>query len=386
MADQHLVLIAGRKNDPFARYLSGYLGEPLCPVKYVEFPDDGGSMSGETKIEIRQNIRGRDVCVIWSVGYTNYELMVVLQIIDACRLSSGARHISLVCPEFPCARQDKTHERRESLTSRLVARLLESVGLDDILTADLHSDQIEGHFRIPLDHLRTRPIWADFICRRYRMWMSNCGLAPEGQDLILGVPDAGRARAVRELSDEVAMNLRESKTKIKIGLAHHDKHRRWESVGKLTSHGLLGDVEGKVVWFTDDLLSSGGTLFGAAAAAKAAGARYVVCSVTHAHGFDMPPSPKTGDRSFATRLENSAIDELVVTNTHPRFLERVRNDPRLAAKTTVLSLTSLFGESIRRVRRGHTIKEMMRTLDDYSRLYRVVHEAEAGLTPCTPTK
>ncbi len=375
MIERDLVLMAGKHNDPYARALSRYLDIPLCPVKFIEFGDDGGPMSGETKVEIRENVRGRDVCIIWSIGMTNYEMVNVLQLIDAARLSGGANRIRLVAPEYPCARQDKTHERRESLSSRLVARLWETAGLTAVLTCDLHSDQIEGHLRIPLDHLRTRPIWTDYIVRRYRQWMDTCGLAPEGGDLVLGVPDAGRARAVRELSDSVAKNLRETKQKIKIGLAHHDKFRRWELAGEIASHGLLGDVKDKVVWFTDDLLSSGGTLFGAAHSAKLAGACHVVCSITHAHGFD-----KKG-KSFTDALYESDIDELVVTDTHPRFLDRVRKDRRLAEKTTVISLVPMFGQAIERLRRGHTIKEMMRNLEDFSTLYEVIHEARGDIRP-----
>ncbi len=375
MLEHDVVLMAGRNADPFAQEVAASLGLPLHPVRFTEFADDGGAMSGETKVEILDNIRGRDVCILWSVGYTNYELVGLLQLIDAARLSSGARAITLVCPEFPCARQDKTHERRESLTSRLVARLLETAGLDSVLTLDLHSDQIEGHFRIPLDHLRSRPIWGDYIGRRYREWQATCGLAPDGADLVLGVPDAGRARAVRELSEEVALHLRSEPPRPKLRLAHHDKHRAWDDVGRIQSHGLLGPVKGRVVWFTDDLLSSGATLFAAAEAAREAGARHVLCGVTHAHGYDR------GTEEFAARLEASAIDELVVTDTHPRFLARVRADPRLAARTTVLSLTPLFARAIRRIRGGQTIKEMMRQETNFGALYRVVHAATSAPHP-----
>jgi len=371
MQTHQLALVAGKKDDPFANRLAEYLGMRLVPVYYTEFPGDAGPMSGETKVVIRENIRGMDVCVVWSIEYTNYELMFVLQLIDAAALSSEARRVSLICPELPCARQDKTHERRESLSSRLVARLLEAAGCDDVLTTDLHSDQIEGHFRIPLDHLRTRPVWADYIAKRYKEWVRVSALAPDGSDLVLGVPDAGRARAVRELSHDTARVLANGGARQipSIRLAHHDKHRHWESIGQVASHGLLGDVRGKVVWFTDDLLASGSTLFEAAKSAKEAGACHVVCSVTHAHGHDI------ADRPFAKRLARSAIDELVVTDTHPRFLERLRTDPLLAERTTCLSLVPLFGEAIRRIRLGQTIKEMMRIVDDYGILYRVVHEA-----------
>jgi ribose-phosphate pyrophosphokinase len=372
-AGDDIVLIPGKEADPFAHELSRYFGQELCPIEFVEFKDDGGPRSGETKVAIRQNIRGKDAYVLWSVGHTNYELMVVLQVIDAARLSCGVRRLSLVCPEFPFARQDKTHERRESLSSRLIARLLESVGLDEVLTADLHSDQIEGHFRIPLDHLRTRPIWAHYIAHRYRAWVEAYGLDPDGSDLVLGVPDAGRARAVRELSDEVGAMLSTPERKVKIRLAHHDKMRLWQRPYDVETYGLLGDVRGKVVWFSDDLLASGTTLFSAAASAKAAHARHVVCSVTHSHGFDREDANGV-PHTFGELLRDSAVDELVVADTHPRFLERVRRDPLLGAKTTVLSMTPLFGEAIRRIRTGNTIKEMMREVTDHASLYKVVHE------------
>ncbi|MBI5480624.1 MAG: ribose-phosphate pyrophosphokinase [Deltaproteobacteria bacterium] len=375
MSSDDFVLLPGRHGDPFAREVARYLERGLCPVEFVEFRDDGGPMSGETKIEIRQNIRGKHAYVLWSIAFTNYELMQVLQLIDTARLSCGARSVSLICPELPCARQDKTHERRESLSSRLVARLLEYVGLDEVMTCDLHSDQIEGHFRIPLDHIRTRPVWGHYIARRYKEWMTDYGLAAEGADLVLGVPDAGASRAVRELSDDVGRNLKTSARKIKIQLCHHDKMRLWERPHEVQTHGLLGNVRGKVVWFSDDLLSSGGTLFAAAAAARANGARYVACSVTHAHGFDRTDADGVL-KGFAEALHESSIDELCVTDTHPRFLERVRRDPLLAAKTTVLAVTPLFGEDIQRLRSGNTIKEMMKEIPDYGRLYTVAHEPD----------
>ena len=375
MQNGDLVLIEGRENDPFAKELASYLGQPLCPVEFTEFRTDAPPMAGETKVNIRENIRGRVAYILWSVDFTNYEFVNVLQLIDTARLSSGASRVALVCPELPCARQDKTHERRESLTSRFVAKMLEAVGLDEILVADLHSDQIEGQFRIPLDHLRTRAIWGHYIARRYKEWERECNLEPEGGDLVLGVPDAGRARAVRELSDEVGKRLRTGDNKVKIQLAHQDKHRRWEKVSTIESHGLLGDVEGKVVWFTDDLLASGGTLFEAAKSAKASGAKHVVASVTHAHGFDKLDKNGEVVQGFAGKLAESDIDELVVTDTHPRFVERVRSDSALAAKSTVLSLTPLFGEAIQRIRRGQTLKEMMNRIRDHAVLYWVVHEA-----------
>jgi ribose-phosphate pyrophosphokinase len=375
MDESDFVFLAAKRDDPFARDLARYFGMELCPVDFVEFGDDLGPMSGETKIAIRRNIRNKDAYVLWSVGFVNYELMQLLQVIDAVRLSCGARRISLVCPEFPFARQDKTHERRESLSSRLIARLLESVGLDEVLTSDLHSDQIEGHFRIPLDHLRTRPIWAHYICRRYREWVETLGVAPDGSDLVLGVPDAGRARAARELSDEIGVELHGPQHQVKIRLAHHDKMRLWQRPYAIETHGLLGDVRDKIVWFSDDLLASGSTLFAAAKAAKAARARYVVCSITHAHGFDHVEHGRVL-RTFGEQLRDSEVDELVATDTHPQFLERVRHDPLLATKTTVLSLTPMFGEAIQRIRSGDTIKEMMKEIVDRGALYTVVHERQ----------
>ena len=376
MQGQQLLLLAGKEDDKFAKQLAKYLGMRIVPAYYNEFPGSRGPMSGETKVVIRENIRGADVCIIWSIDYNNYELMLVLQLIDAARLSSEAKRITLVVPELPCARQDKTHERRETLTARLVARLLEAVGCDEVLTTDLHSDQIEGHFRIPLDHLRTRPIWADYIARRYREWQRELGLRKGGADLVLGVPDAGRARAVRELAEDAARVLSNGSGPLPpLQLAHHDKHRHWDRIGEIQSHGLLGDVNNKVVWFTDDLLASGSTLFEAAKAAKASGAAHVVCSVTHAHGYDKK------DKTFTEMLLESDIDELVVTDTHPHFLERVRSDKGLATKCTVLSLVPLFGEAIRRIRLGQTLKEMMRAVDDYGILYRVIHEATSAPSP-----
>jgi len=369
MTDRNLVLLAGKEGDGFAAAVAAELGEPLCDVEYTAFPGDGGPGTGETKVHIRQNLRDRDVHILWSAGHAPSELFVVLQLIDAAKLSAEAHRVSLITPELPFGRQDKSHERRECVSTRLLARLLEAAGLDHVLAADLHSDQTEAQFRIPLDHIRTRPIWAHYIASWYRRRAATWHLAPEAGDLVLGVPDAGRSRAVRELSDEVARHARSGDRKIRIRLAFHDKQRRWEEPGRIDSFSLLGDVHGRVVWFSDDLLGSGDTLFAAAQAAKAAGARAVICSVTHAHGYDLP------DRPFARRLAESAIDELVVSDTNPLFVRRVLADPELSSRITILSLAPFFAEAVRRVRRGETLKEMMRDFKDHGSLYRVAQEA-----------
>lgn len=363
MSDHAFVLIAGKKDDRFAEAVAAALEMPLCDVLFTEF--DGG----ETKVQIRRNLRGREVYVLWSPARAPAELFVVLQLIDAAKLSAGARRVALVASELPFGRQDKSHERRECVSTRLLAKVLEAAGLDQVVAVDLHSDQTEAQFRIPLDHLRTRPIWAHYIAAWYRRRTASWGLAPEGADLVLGVPDAGRSRAVRELSDEVARHLRESERKIRLRLAFHDKQRSWEHPGQVDSYRLLGDVGGRVVWFSDDLLASGDTLFAAAKAAKAGGARAVICSATHAHGHDRPGQP------FAERLVASGIDEMVVSDTNPLFLERVPNDPVLAERVTVLSLASFVGAALRRIQTGETVKEMVKDIEDHGTLYRVVHQA-----------
>ena len=165
MQTNDFVLFPGKKDDSLAIKVSSTLGMRLSSIEFVRFKGKG-ILGGETKQVIMENIRGKTVYIIWSIENTNDEFVQVLQLINAAKRTGKAKEIILVMPDYPCARQDKTHAMRECISARLVADLFDKAGLDDIITIDLHSEQIEGFFK-SVDHLKMTPIFADYLKKRY---------------------------------------------------------------------------------------------------------------------------------------------------------------------------------------------------------------------------
>ena len=296
-------------NPKLAEEIASYLGISLGKSHVQNFSD------GETNITIDESVRGCDVFIVQSTcAPVNDHLMELLIMIDAMRRAS-ARRITVVMPYYGYARQDRKSRGREPITAKLVANLIVQAGANRILTMDLHAQQIQGFFDIPLDHLMAMPILADY----YR------GLNIE--DLVVVSPDMGGVTRARSLAE-----------KLGVPLAIIDKRRPMPNVSEIMN--IIGDINGKNVIMIDDIIDTAGTISNGAAALVERGAKSVYVSCTHA----------ILSGSAYERLAKAPIKEIVTTNTIPATRE--------FDKLTVLSVAPLMGEAILRIHNDDSVSEM----------------------------
>jgi len=270
----------------------------------------GRFSDGEVNVEILENVRGKDVFVLQSTCQpTNDSLMEIMLIVDALRRASAGR-ITAAIPYLGYARQDRrVRSARVPITARVVADMLTVVGVKRMLTMDLHSDQIQGFFDIPVDNIYSTPILMGDI------WKQNY------DNLMVVSPDVGgvvRARAVAK--------------RLECELAIIDKRRPKPNVAKVMN--IIGDVKDRTCLIMDDMVDTANTLCEAAGALKANGAKRVIAYCTHA----------VLSGSAVERVNNSALDELVVTDTIP-----LREEARASARIRQLSVANLMAETIRRI-------------------------------------
>jgi len=301
-----LALFAGNANPALAQDIAKGLQAPLGRIYVGRFSD------GEINIELMENVRGRDVFIVQSTcPPANESLMELLVMVDACRRASAAR-ITAVVPYFGYSRQDRRIKgTRAAITAKLVANMLSSAGVNRLLTIDLHSEQIQGFFDIPVDNVYASPVLlGDAWKRAYR-------------NVIIVSPDVGgvaRARAFAKRLDDAE-------------LAIIDKRRPRPNESKVMN--IIGEVEGKTCILIDDLVDTAGTLCQAAQALKEEGAVKVVAYITH-------PVLSGG---AVEKVMKSALDELVVTDTIPLGPEA----RGAAARIRQLSVAELLAETIRRI-------------------------------------
>jgi ribose-phosphate pyrophosphokinase len=297
-----LLLFAGRSNPDLAQRIAARLGTSLGAIDFETFSD------GETYCRFGQSIRGADVFLLQSCSQpVNDHLVELLLMIDAARLASAAR-ITAVMPWFPYSRQDKKAAPREPISARLVAELLQTAGADRVLTMDLHAGQIQGFFRIPVDHMTALPIFVD----HYR------AAGAEGPVVVVS-PDLGRVKLARTVSHLLDTDF-----------AVVTKTRPAHEVAEATE--VIGDVRGKLVLLGDDMIVTGGTLVTATEAMLAAGARDVRAFATHA--LFAPGA--------LASLEGAGISEIVVTDT-------VALGERSSERLEVLSAAQVLAETIESV-------------------------------------
>ena len=305
MNRDNIVLFAGNASKTVAGRVAQQLMQPLGFILVEKFSD------GETRVEILENIRGRDVFLIQSTcPPANEHLMELLLMADACRRAS-AKTISAVVPYFGYSRQDRRpRNTRGPVSAKLVADLLETSGISRIITIDLHADQIEGFFSIPVDNVYSSPVLLGDI---WKQKYSN---------LVLVSPDVGgvlRARAIARRLDNA-------------GLAIIDKRR--EKANKSEVVNIIGDVQDKTAVIFDDMVDTAGTLCNAAAALKEKGANKTVAYAAH---------PVLSGPAIE-RIRESELDELVVTDTIP-----LSQDALDTGKIRQLSIAELVAETIRRI-------------------------------------
>ena len=305
MNRDNIVLFAGNASQTVAGRVAQQLMQPLGFIQVEKFSD------GETRVEILENIRGMDVFLIQSTcPPANEHLMELLFMADACRRAS-AKTISAVVPYFGYSRQDRRpRNTRGPISAKLVADLIETSGISRLITIDLHADQIEGFFSIPVDNVYSSPVLLGDIWKQ------------KYDNLVLVSPDVGgviRARAIARRLDNA-------------GLAIIDKRR--ERANKSEVVNIIGDVQDKTAVIFDDMVDTAGTLCNAAAALKEKGANKTVAYAAH----PVLSGPAT------ERIRESELDELVVTDTIP-----LSQDALDTGKIRQLSIAELVAETIRRI-------------------------------------
>ena len=315
MNKQNLDIFTGTANPDFAKEVSDLLGIKISSADVGYFSD------GELRVEIEENVRGHDTFIIQSTcSPTNKNVMEIMLIADALKRSSASK-ITAVVPYYGYARQDRrVRSARVPISAKVVADMFRSVGIDRVLTIDLHSETIQGFFDMPADNVYATKLMVDDI-------KSN----NERIEIVVVSPDVGgvvRSRALAKLLDQT-------------DLAIIDKRRPAANQSEVMN--IIGEVEGKVCIVPDDIIDTAGTLCNAANALKEKGAKAVKAYITH---------PVLSGPAIE-RLEKSEIDELVVTNSIP-----LSPDAKKCSKIRVISLGSTIAECIKRLSNEESLSEM----------------------------
>jgi ribose-phosphate pyrophosphokinase len=299
-----MMVFTGNANPRLAEAVVGHLDIHIGRAKVGRFSD------GEVAIEILENVRGKDVFILQSIcAPTNDNLMELLVMVDALKRASAGR-VTAAIPYLGYARQDRRpSSARVPITAKVVANMMSSVGVDRVLTMDLHSEQIQGFFDIPVDNIYSGPIMLGDI------WKQNFS------DLVVVSPDVGGVVRARALAK-----------RLEADLAIIDKRRPRPNVA--TVMNIIGEVAGRTCVIVDDMVDTANTLCEAAGALKKQGAQRVIAYCTH----------PVLSGSAIERITNSALDEIVVTDTIP-LTEAGRN----CAKIRVLTVAGLVAETMRRI-------------------------------------
>ena len=303
-------IFSGTSNPPLARAIAESIGIELGKCTVSSFPD------GETFVKIEENVRGEDVFLVQSTSPpTNHNLMEMFIMMDALRRASASR-ITAVLPFYGYARQDRKDQPRVPITAKLVANLLVAAGANRVLTMDLHAQQIQGFFDIPVDHLYAAPVMYEYL--RKKKW---------GEPVVVS-PDVGGLKMAYAYSQVLEGSL-----------AIVAKRRK--SASEVESMAIIGEVRGKNALLVDDLTETAGTLTMAAALLKKKGAKKIVACVSHAILNEVG----------VERLRKSAIDELITTDTVLR--------PAISGvNITTLSVAGLLGEAIKRIHSNSSVTSL----------------------------
>ncbi len=314
MTTDTLALFAGNANTALAIDIARHLQTPMGRAFVGKFSD------GEVNIELMENVRGRDVFIVQpTCPPANDNLMELLVMVDACRRASAGR-ITAVVPYLGYSRQDRRpRATRSAITAKLVANMISSAGVSRLLTIDLHADQIQGFFDIPVDNVYASPVLLGDVWKQsYR-------------NMVIVSPDVGgvvRARAIAKRLDDAE-------------LAIIDKRRPRANESKVMN--IIGEVAGKTCVLVDDMVDTAGTLCLAAQALKEQGATKVFAYITHA----------VLSGKAVERISSSQLDELVVTDTIP-----LSTQARECGRIRVLSVAALLAETIRRIRDEDSVSSL----------------------------
>ena len=308
-----LKLFTGTAHPDLARDVASYLKISVADATVSTFSD------GETQLRVNENVRGSDVFVIQpTCTPVNDNIMELLLMVDAMKRASAAR-ITAVIPYYGYARQDRKVQPRVPISAKTIADLINAVGTNRVLTVDLHAGQIQGFFNIPVDNLYAAPVLLEYIRKQY-----------DASSLVIVSPDAGGVERARSFAK-----------RLKCSIAIVDKRR--ERANECEVMNVIGDVEGVEALILDDMVDTAGTITQAAAALREKGARKVSAACTHA----------VLSGSAVERINKSAIEEMIVTNTIP-----LDSKQEQCKKLKVLSIASLLGEAVRRIHEESSISSL----------------------------
>lgn len=313
MVPDSMMVFSGNANLALAQAVTKYLNIPLGAATVNRFSD------GEVMVQLLDNVRGKDVFILQpTCAPTNDNLMELMLMADALKRAS-ARRITAAIPYFGYARQDRRpRSTRVAISAKVVANMLQSAGVDHVLTMDLHADQIQGFFDIPVDNIFATPILLnDLVERRY-------------DNLMVVSPDVGgvvRARAMAKA--------------LEVDLAIIDKRRPRANVAEIMN--IIGEVKDRTCVITDDIVDTAGTLCNAAGALKERGATRVVAYITH----------PVLSGAAVERINNSALDELVVTDTIP-----LSSAAQASSKIRQVTTAAIIGETLSRIAREASVSSL----------------------------
>jgi ribose-phosphate pyrophosphokinase len=305
-------VFSGRANLPLAQKICRKLDIELGKVSIQDFAD------GEIKIKIQENVRAIDVFVVQPTYPPAENILELLLMIDAMKRASAER-ITAVIPYYGYARQDRKDEPRVPISAKLIADLIVTAGASRVLTIDLHAEQIQGFFNIPVDHLYATPVLVDYFKKKD---LSN---------VVVVAPDTGRANRARGFAKRLGDN---------IPIAVIDKRRPSPNEAEVVT--VIGDIDGRDVLIFDDIIDTGKTLIVAAKALKERNAQKIIACATHA----------VFSKDSVKRLENSDISEITVMDTIQLAAEKQ------SKKITVLSVSALLSEAIKRIHEGESVSSL----------------------------
>ncbi|TSC58265.1 MAG: Uncharacterized protein Greene041619_696 [Candidatus Peregrinibacteria bacterium Greene0416_19] len=304
-------LFAGSSHPALAAALSAELGLPLGKLTLKKFS------CGETYVKFGESVRGKDVYILQTgTGAPNEDIMELFLLCQAAKLSF-AKTVHVIMPHLPYARQDRVAEPREPISAKIIARLLEEAGADHIIVLDLHSDQIQGFFSVPVDALTARPVFAEYL--------TTLSLPSP----VIVAPDVGGAKRAKKFADMIGAEL---------AILHKSRpgHHQTEM------HQLVGDVKGKTCILFDDIIDTAGTLAAAKEALLAAGANGDVYAIATHPVFSGPA---------IDRLRKAAFRQVIVTDSVPI-------QPGAFPGLTILSISPLLAEVIRHIESGQSVTEI----------------------------
>lgn len=307
-----LQLIAGTSHLALAEEVSKILKVPLTPI------DDKCFADGEIYVRIKEKVRGNDVFLIQSLcAPANDRLMELLIMIDALKRSSAGR-INLICPYMAYSRQDRKAASREPITAKLVANLITKAGADRLVTVDLHAEQIQGFYDIPVDHFVGYPLIAKYLKKKGML-----------RNAVIVSPDIGGVKRANKLSDLFGLKI-----------AIIDKIRKAHNIAEVAH--VVGEVEGKRAIIVDDMIDTGGSICAAAEVLKKFGAKEVIVCATHG----------LLSGSAKEKFDSSCVDKLILTDTLPIAPEKI------SEKMEIISVAPLLAKVIKRIHLERSLGEL----------------------------